>query len=87
MSRTENKARPQSFNNLLVTVTAAQTTMAPAVAATEPVSGHGAGLEKKPKVPAQAGKAEDETLVLNTIRCLAADLCQQVRLSPQSALG
>lgn len=53
--------------------------MAPSVAATEDVSGHGAGLDKKPKVPAQAGSAGDEMLVLNTIRCLAADLCQQVR--------
>lgn len=52
--------------------------MAPSVAATEAVSGHGAGLDKKPKVPAQAGSAGDEMLVLNTIRCLAADLCQQV---------
>lgn len=52
--------------------------MAPSVAATEAVSGHGAGLDKQPKVPAKAGKAKDEVLVLNTIRCLAADLCQQV---------
>lgn len=52
--------------------------MAPSVSATEDVSGHGAGLDKKPKVPAELSSAKDEQLVLNTIRCLAADLCQQV---------
>lgn len=58
--------------------------MAPSVAATESVSGHGAGLDKQAKVPAKAGKAEDEKLVLNTIRCLGADLCQQVSTSLDS---
>lgn len=52
--------------------------MAPSVAATEAVSGHGGGLDKQAKVPAKVSSADDEMLVLNTIRCLAADLCQQV---------
>jgi hypothetical protein len=30
-------------------------------------------------------QAEEEMLVLNTIRCLAADLCQQVSTEPQSS--
>lgn len=54
--------------------------MAPSVAATEDVSGHGAGLDKQPKVAAGVSSAGEEKLVLNTIRCLAADLCQQVNL-------
>jgi len=52
--------------------------MAPSVAATEDVSGHGAGLDKNPKVAAGVSSAGDEKIVVNTIRCLAADLCQQV---------
>jgi hypothetical protein len=52
--------------------------MAPSVAATEDVSGHGAGLDKDLKVPAGVSSAGDEKIVVNTIRCLAADLCQQV---------
>jgi dihydroxyacetone synthase len=59
--------------------------MAPSVAATESVSGHGAGLDKQPNVPAQVSSAGEEKLVLNTIRCLAADLCQQV--SPSYCMG
>jgi hypothetical protein len=52
--------------------------MAPSVAATEDVSGHGAGLDKNLKVAAGVSSAGDEKIVVNTIRCLAADLCQQV---------
>jgi len=59
--------------------------MAPSVAATEDVSGHGAGLNKQAKVPAGVSSAAEEKLVLNTIRCLAADLCQQVSVSRSGA--
>lgn len=60
--------------------------MAPSVAATEAVSGHGGGLDKKTKVPAKVSSPGDEMLVLNTIRCLAADLCQQVSTSVRKAV-
>ena len=32
----------------------------------------------QPKVPAKAGSIDEERLVINTIRLLGADLCQQV---------
>lgn len=50
------------------------------IATTNPTSnGHEAGeLDESPRVPAKAGSKEDEQLVINTIRCLGADLCQQV---------
>jgi dihydroxyacetone synthase len=60
--------------------------MAPSVAATEDVSGHGAGLDKDLKVSAGVSSAGDEKIVVNTIRCLAADLCQQV-IKPPVIIG
>jgi hypothetical protein len=44
----------------------------------EPIEAHGDSLVEAPRVPAQAGSIGEERLVVNTIRCLAADLCQQV---------
>jgi hypothetical protein len=45
-------------------------------------NGHGPGLKKDPQPAAQVASAsaspEDEKVVINTIRCLAADLCQEV---------
>lgn len=43
-------------------------------------NGHGPGLKNDPQPAAQIASAspEDEKLVINTIRCLAADLCQEV---------
>jgi hypothetical protein len=52
--------------------------MAPSVAAADTHPGNSDSLKSKPNVPAKAAPAEDEMLVLNTIRCLAADLCQEV---------
>lgn len=46
---------------------------------TTTLNGHPAdALDERPHVPAKAGSKEDEQLVINTIRCLGADLCQQV---------
>jgi hypothetical protein len=46
---------------------------------TKITNGHAADkLDERPHVPAKAGSKEDEQLVINTIRCLGADLCQQV---------
>lgn len=52
--------------------------MAPSVAAADTHPGFSDGLSSKPKVLGKAAPAKDEMLVLNTIRCLAADLCQEV---------
>lgn len=52
--------------------------MAPSVAAADTHPGFSDSLQQKPKVPAKAGSEGEEMLVLNTIRCLAADLCQEV---------
>ena len=56
--------------------------MAPSVAAADTHPGFSDSLSSKPKVPGKAAPAKNEMLVLNTIRCLAADLCQEVSLSP-----
>jgi len=39
---------------------------------------HGDALVEEPRVPAEAASVDNERLVVNTIRCLAADLCEQV---------
>jgi hypothetical protein len=50
--------------------------MSPSVAALDTAQGHSDGLDKK--VQTVAKDADQERLILNTIRTLAADLCQQV---------
>ncbi|WVQ99141.1 transketolase [Kwoniella sp. CBS 9459] len=42
-------------------------------------NGHSSGLAKKPATTDKVATPGDEQLVLNTIRCLAADLCQQYK--------
>ncbi|ORY25855.1 putative dihydroxyacetone synthase [Naematelia encephala] len=54
--------------------------MAPSIAAADVnAPEHGQGLKSKGKVTDKVAPPADEMLVLNTIRCLAADLCQQFK--------
>ncbi|KAK4686889.1 dihydroxyacetone synthase, partial [Tremellales sp. Uapishka_1] len=53
--------------------------MAPSVAAADTGAGHSDGLKQKPQVTSKVSSHEEEMLVLNTIRCYAADLCQQYK--------
>jgi dihydroxyacetone synthase len=52
--------------------------MTVAVPSAVQANGHGPGLKKDPQPAARVASPEDEKVVINTIRCLAADLCQEV---------
>ncbi|WVW83577.1 transketolase [Kwoniella bestiolae CBS 10118] len=49
------------------------------VAIDQQVNGHSSKLDKKPITTSKVASPGDEQLVLNTIRCLTADLCQQYK--------
>ncbi|KAK8853030.1 transketolase [Kwoniella newhampshirensis] len=53
--------------------------MAPSVVAADTAPGHSSGLKKSGNVTSKVSSEGDEMLVLNTVRCLAADLCQQYK--------